>query len=47
MQETIDKWKKIDFELCVIGHNKPHKKDVLTAMETILLKAWNEQKGRI
>lgn len=43
MQKTIDKWKEFDFDLCVIGHNKPHKKSVLTAMEAVLLKAWEEQ----
>ena len=43
MQETIEKWKKVDFELCIIGHNKPHKKDVLSAMESVLIKAWEEQ----
>ena len=43
MQSTIDKWKNFDFDLCIIGHNKPHKKDVLTTMEAVLSKAWKAQ----
>ena len=43
MQETIEKWKNLDFEWCVIGHNKPHKKDVLSKMEAVLEKAWEAQ----
>ena len=43
MRETIGKWGKIDFELCIIGHNEPHKKDVLGKMESVLVKAWEAQ----
>jgi len=43
MQATIETWKKFDFDLCVIGHNKPHKKDVLCTMESVLAKAWDTQ----
>ena len=40
----ISIYDEMDKILCIIGHNKPHKKDVLSAMEDVLMKAWEEQK---
>ena len=43
MRSTIDIFKKIDFEICISGHNKPQGYDVLARMEAALPEAWEKQ----
>jgi len=43
MQATIDFLKQIDFDICVLGHNKPQTKAVLARMEAALPDAWKKQ----
>jgi glyoxylase-like metal-dependent hydrolase (beta-lactamase superfamily II) len=43
MQNTIDIFKTIDFDICISGHNKPQTKAVLARMEAALPDAWKKQ----
>lgn len=42
-QKTIDMFKTIDFDICISGHNKPQKRDVLFRMEAALADSWKKQ----
>ena len=41
--KLIEIYKSYDFEICVSGHNKPQKKDVIARMENNLDEAWQRQ----
>jgi len=43
MQSTIALFKQYDFDICISGHNKPQKKDVLGRMDAALQEAWEKQ----
>jgi glyoxylase-like metal-dependent hydrolase (beta-lactamase superfamily II) len=42
-KHVIEAYKKLDFDFCITGHNRPLKKEVLTRMEAALADAWKKQ----
>lgn len=42
-RRVIETYKKYDFNICISGHNKPQKKEVLKHMESALENAWKRQ----
>ena len=42
-RHTIEAYKQYEFDICISGHNKPQKKDVILRMETALPNAWKKQ----
>ena len=44
--KLIDIYKSYDFELCVSGHNKPQKKDIVARMQGELDAAWDRQNSK-
>ena len=46
-RNLIETYKKLDFDFCVSGHNKPQTKAVICRMESALAGAWEKQNSLV